>query len=165
MIRKNKLFKRPKKAYESARIKEENVIKEKYGLKNKREIWKTSAKINYFRSRAKILTKADEEERDLFLEKLRSLGLNTNTLSDVLALNIEDLLKRRLPTIVVKKGLATTMRQARQLVTHKKVLVDGNVVNSPSYIVALSDENKISIKVKAKKPKPAASEAPVEAAQ
>ena len=34
------MFARPKKAYEKTRITEENVLVEKYGLKNKREIWK-----------------------------------------------------------------------------------------------------------------------------
>ena len=63
MIRKRKMFARPKKAYEKTRITEENVLVEKYGLKNKREIWKTIAKIKYYRQRAKDLAKKTDEEQ------------------------------------------------------------------------------------------------------
>ena len=153
MIRKNKLFLRPHKMYEAARIKEENQIVEKYGLKNKREIWKSAAKINYYRSRAKALARAPMEEQKNLFGKLTALGIKVNSISDVLALKIENLLDRRLPSIMFKKNLAKTTKQARQMVVHKNVLVNGNVVNTPSYIVPVSEENSITLKVKIKKPK------------
>jgi len=37
-------------------------------------------------------------------------------------------------------------KSARQLIVHKKVLINNNVVNSPSYIVPLELEDKISLK-------------------
>src|SRR3989344_5328961 len=135
MKRKKNRFVKPRKAYESARIAEENVLKEKYALKNKREIWKTIAKMTYFRHRAMALSKASREEQEVFLGKLKELGLKAETLSDILNLKIENLLERRLPTIVFKNGLSTSVRHARQLVVHKKVLVDGSAVNVPSFIV------------------------------
>ena len=46
------------------------------------------------------------------------------------------------------KKLATTSKGARQLITHKKVIVGRNVVDSPSYIVPVELENKISLKTK-----------------
>jgi small subunit ribosomal protein S4 len=153
MIRKGKLFVKPKKKFQKERILEENALLAKYALKNKKEVYKTSSKINYFRTRAKSLVDSNPEEQELFLSKLRSIGLNTITITDVLALKIEDLLERRLPTIVHKKGLSTTPRQARQMVVHKKVLVEGSVVNSPGYIVSVKIEDKITIKKK-KKPSP-----------
>ena len=52
MIRKHKKYLRPRKMYESQRIADENALVEAYGLKNKREIWKTEAKVRYFRTRA-----------------------------------------------------------------------------------------------------------------
>lgn len=152
MIRKNKLFVRPKKLYEKVRISEENKLVEKYGLKNKREIWKTSAKINYYRSRAKALAKASREEQNLFFGKLNALGIKVNSISDVLALKIENLLDRRLPSVVFNRKLSATTRQARQMVVHKNVLINGNVVNTPSYIVPVSEEELISIRA-SKKPK------------
>lgn len=154
MIRKKKLFVRPKKAYEASRIKEENVLLKKYGLKSKREIWKSLAKINYFRSRAKELAKSSMEEQKVLFGKLTALGIKVDSISDVLALKIENLLERRITTIVSKKELAKTPQQARQMVVHKNILIDGKVVNSPSYVVPVTQENLISLKTKTKKTKP-----------
>lgn len=158
MIRKRKLFVRPKKAFEKQRILEENQLLKTYGLKNKHELWKTLAKINYLRRRAMTLSSNPEEQEVLF-NKLKNLGLKINTTSDVLDLKPEDLLKRRLPTIVSKKKLASTVKQARQMVTHKKIQINEAVVNSPSYLVSVSEENAIKLKekkqtkqVKAKEP-------------
>lgn len=153
MIRKKKMFERPRKAYVKSRIDEENKLVEKYGLKNKREIWKTLAKINYFRTRAKSLAKLPLEEQEILFKKLKMIGLKTDTIADVLALNVEALLERRLPTVMARKGLANTPRQARQMVVHKRVLVDKNVINIPSYLVPVSQENLITLKNKVKVPK------------
>lgn len=153
MIRKQKLYSRPRKAYELERMKEENELVKEYGLKNKKEIWKMDAKVDYFRKRAKDLAKASREEQQVLFTKLQNLGLNTNSIADVLALTIQDLLKRRLQTVVAAKGLARTPRQARQLITHKKILVNKALVNSPSYLVPVSEEKSISIKAVAKKAK------------
>lgn len=49
------------------------------------------------------------------------------------------LLEGRLDNIVYRMGLAKTRRQARQLVTHKHVVVNGNVLNIPSYAVKPND--------------------------
>lgn len=146
MIRKNKLYVKPRKAYEKARIEEENILIKKYGLKNKREIWKTLAKVTYFRHQAKALARKSNEEQEVFLGKLRELGLNTQILADVLALKVENLLNRRLQTIIVTKQFAQTPKQARQLVAHKKVLVDGKAINKPSYIVPVKFESTIKVK-------------------
>ncbi|MBS3072069.1 30S ribosomal protein S4 [Candidatus Pacearchaeota archaeon] len=153
MLRKKKLYLRPRKAFEKTRIGEENVLVKKYGLKNKKEVWKTLAKVNYFRRRAKELARSPIEEQEVLFGKLKAIGLKVDSISDVLGLSVEDLLARRLPTIVNKIGLATTPKQARQLVTHKKILVNGNVVNSPSYIVRVAEEKNIFIKIKNKAPK------------
>lgn len=42
--------------------------------------------------------------------------------------------------------MAHTSKAARQLITHKKVLIGGDSINAPSYIVPVEMENKISIK-------------------
>jgi small subunit ribosomal protein S4 len=146
MIRKHKSYVRPKKAYEKSRIEEENKIVEKYGLKNKREIWKTNAKVSYFRRRAKALAKSSNEEQEVLFNKLRNLGLKVNSIADVLALNVENLLERRIQTVLMHKKLANTIRHARQLIVHRKVLVSGDIVTTPSYLVSLSDEHVLSLK-------------------
>ena len=84
--------------------------------------------------------------------------MKTDSIADVLALKIEDLFERRLPTVIFKKKLAATPKQARQMVVHKKVLIDNKIVDSPSYLVSLSEENLISLRQKKAKPKPAAAE-------
>ena len=68
MIRKKKLYVRPRKLYEKGRIKEENILLEKYALKNKREIWKTLAKMNYFKRRARELAQTGEEEQKILFD-------------------------------------------------------------------------------------------------
>jgi small subunit ribosomal protein S4 len=155
MIRKKKIYVRPRKPFEAARIADENVLLKKYGLKNKREVWKTLAKVNYYRRRAKTLAKASNEDQQVFFNKLKNMGLKINSTADVLGLKVEDLLKRRLPSIVVEKGLANTVKHARQMVVHKKIIVGSGVVNSPSYIVSVSEEGSIKIKKKKSKHKQA----------
>ena len=54
-------------------------------------------------------------------------------------------------TVITNKKFATTLKGARQLITHKKVLVNGEIVNSPSYIVPVELENKIVLKPNKKK--------------
>ena len=151
MIRKKKRFVRPKKAFEKIRIKEENEIMQQYALKNKKEIWKTIAKVNYYRRRAKILAKEKLDEQEILFGKLRALGLNIKGIPDVLALSIHDLLRRRLPVIVTKKNLSQSPRHARQMIIHKKVLINGKAINSPSYLVPLNEENQITVKIKMEK--------------
>lgn len=153
MIRKKKLFVRPRKLYIKARISEENSLLRKYGLKNKKEVWKSIAKIKYFRNRAKSLAKSTPEEQKVLFDKLKKIGFKTDTIADVLALNIENLLQRRLPSIIFKKKLASTPKQARQMVVHKKVLINGNVINIPSYIVSLDEEAHITLRQQKKKVK------------
>lgn len=146
MIRKKSRYVKPRKLYIKERIKEENALVSKYGLKNKTEIWKTAAKVNYFRKRAMALAKSSREEQEILFNKLKRIGLKTDTTADVLALKVENLLERRLPVVVFKKGLAKTPQQARQMIVHKKVLIDNKVVNIPSYIVSLEEESLITIK-------------------
>lgn len=165
MIRKHKLFVKPKKAYEKSRIEEENKIVEKYGLKNKREIWKTNAKVNYFRRRAKALARSSYEEQKVLFDKLQNIGLEVNTIAEVLALNVEDLLNRRIQTVLLKKKLANTIRHARQMIVHKKVMIKGDIVNTPGYIISVEEEKTLTLKSGGKKEASAKKEIVKEAAQ
>ncbi len=63
--------------------------------------------------------------------------------------NLLVLLESRLDNIVYRMGFAATRAEARQLVSHKSVLVNGNVVNIPSYHVLPGQV--VSIREKAKK--------------
>ncbi len=148
MRRLRKKWKKPKKPWDKARIEEEAKIIKKYGLKNKREIWKAEAKIDKIRQQAKKLITASSEEQQKFINRLVKLGLvqQDAKLDDVLALTKEKLLDRRLQTIVYKLGLANTPKQARQLIVHGHVFIAGRKVNRPSYHVSIDEEKLISVK-------------------
>ncbi len=153
MKRKHKTYSRPKRPFDKARIQEEGEIKKEFGLKNKREIWKADARIKSIREKAKKLISADESEKRAFFERLKKMGFKVDSISDVLSLDKRDYLKRRLQTVLVNKRMAHTLKGARQLITHKKVLVGENNINSPSYIVQIDLENKITIKPSKEKKK------------
>lgn len=63
--------------------------------------------------------------------------------------NLLCLLESRLDNVVYRMGFAVTRAEARQLVSHKSILVNGCVVNIPSYSVKPGDV--ISVREKAKK--------------
>mgnify|MGYP002640072545 CR=1 FL=1 len=165
--RKRKMFVRPKKLYDKARIDSENGLVREFGLKNKREVWKANLKVSTMRRHAKELIGADMEKQQVFFTKLNKMGLTTTSVADVLALTQKDLLARRLQTFVFKLGLGNSVKQARQLVTHKHVLVNGQIVNSPSFWVSTELEKKIELKIieKKEKEKPVVEEAPEEATE
>lgn len=151
--------KRPRKKYETPshpwqeeRIKHENELMKKYGLKNKREIWKAETQLKKYRNLARsLLAKIGSEEgqhkREIdqlltHLIRMDILDMGA-TLDDVLALHEEDILARRLQTIVYLKGLALTPKQARQLIVHGHIAIGGRKVTAPSYMVGADEENEI----------------------
>jgi small subunit ribosomal protein S4 len=148
-------YEKPKHPWRMERIAQENELCKKYGLKNKKEIWKAKSKIERFRQQARKLLgssgdEAEKEKREL-LSRLNRLGIvETASMEDVLGLSVSDLLERRLQTMVYRKNLANTIDQARQLVTHRHVFVGTNAVNVPAYIVPLDREDKIRINDKMK---------------
>jgi len=151
MKKKHKTYSRPKRPFDKVRLEEEAEIKKEFGLKNKKEIWKAEARIKSMREKAKKLISASPEDQKILFEKLKKIGLNVDSISDVLALTKEDYLKRRLQTIVAIKNISTTLRGARQLITHKKILVNNRIVSVPSYVVPIEFEGKITKRVNKKK--------------
>lgn len=146
--RKHKKYNRPKKLYDKAIIKEENNLITKYGLKNRREVWRADYAIGRIRRIAKTLIAADEDKKNEFIERQKNKGFNVETIADVLALSKEDYLKRRLQSIVVTKKFATTHKQARQFITHKHVLLNGKYIDAPSHLTTLKEESSINIDLK-----------------
>ncbi len=63
--------------------------------------------------------------------------------------NLLQLLEQRLDNVVYRMGFASTRAEARQLVSHKAIMVNGVVVNIPSFNVAAEDV--VSVREKAKK--------------
>lgn len=151
MKRKHKTYSKPKRPFDKIRIEEESKIIKEFGLKNKKEIWKAEALIKSIKEKAKKLISSDLEKQQALFDNLKKRGLNVNSIADILSLDKRDYLKRRLQSVLVNKKLATTSKGARQLITHKKVLIEGNITNSPSYIVPIKLEDKISLKVMKKR--------------
>lgn len=62
--------------------------------------------------------------------------------------NLLNFLESRLDNVVYRMGFASTRAEARQLVSHKAILVNGSLINIPSYQISAGD--KISLREKAK---------------
>ncbi|MFH0861219.1 MAG: 30S ribosomal protein S4 [Candidatus Altiarchaeota archaeon] len=140
----------PTHPWKAERIISENELSKKYGLSNKREVWRAKSTIARFRQQARLLLGSAKEESkkeaEKLIKKLNRMGVTTsNSLEDILTLTVEDLLERRLQTLVFKKGLANTPKQARQLIVHKKVVVGDNIVNVPSYKVSKDEEESVRL--------------------
>ena len=63
--------------------------------------------------------------------------------------NLLQLLETRLDNVVYRMGFGSTRAEARQLVNHKSILVNGQIVNIPSYVVTADDV--ISVREKSRK--------------
>lgn len=155
---------RPLRPFDRVRLEYETELKKEYGFKRKREIWKLQQYFKNLKRRARnILATHDKEEEKALMKKLSRYGLGNGdfTLDDVLNLSLENVCERRLQTIVFKKGLASTLNQARQLVTHRKVIIGDMIVDMPNYLVDVEQEKKI--KLRERKPKAKKEEKKVEA--
>jgi len=121
-----------------------------YGLRNKRELWRHRSMLAKYRRIAISLLRMPMEKRrllqDQLFNKLYKLGLINRdaTIDDVFDLSIEDILERRLQTIVFRMGLAKSFQQARQLITHGHISVNNARLTIPSYIVSRDMESTIS---------------------
>lgn len=121
-----------------------------YGLRNKHELWRHETMLSKFRGIARSLIGKTPEERgrmeEELLTRLKKLGVihETAVLDDVLDLTVEDILERRLQTIVLRKGLAKTFHQARQLITHGHIVIGNRRVTVPSYLVTREEEKQIA---------------------
>lgn len=87
-----------------------------------------------------------DKERQLLFERLIRLGLLSGSprLDDVLSLTLEDVMNRRLQSLVYKKGLARTMKQARQFITHQHITVSGKPITAPGHLVPVGEEDTIT---------------------
>ena len=140
----------PKHPWQASRIAAERPLINEYGLKNKKEIWKAQSLLKKFTHQAKLLStiknEHQERERQQLINRLVKLGLleKGKDREDVLGLNLRKILDRRLQTLIVKKGLAKTAKQARQLIVHGHIIINGQKINVPSYLVSVNEEDKIS---------------------
>ena len=131
------------------RIGADNKLLEEYGLKNMRELWKAQTQLSTLRSNVRDLLSGSLTNTDLLKEQMINrlsrygIASPTATLDQLLDLDANAFLSRRLQSIVFKKGLAKTPKQARQLIVHGFISVGGRRVNRPSYLVSTADERQI----------------------
>lgn len=146
-IKIRKKYSKPAHPWEKSRIEEETAIINKYALANKKEIWKMNSMLKGFKNEAKKLGSLTDEqskkEKDLLLKKLVSMALlkAEDKMESILTTKLEDLIERRLQTIVYRMGLARSMLQARQFIVHRHIKVDNKVITAPSYIVLKKEES------------------------
>ncbi len=149
--------KKQRKKYETPRfpwrtdvLQAELKLLGQYGLRNKHELWRAKTMLSKFRGIARSLLGKSPEEREKLekqlLTKLKRMGIlhETAVLDDVLDLTVEDILERRLQTIVFRKGLAKSIYQARQFITHGHIAIGNKKVRSPGYLVLKEEEDQIA---------------------
>ena len=136
-----KKYARPKKPFDKARIETEKKTKENFGLRRKKEIWRAEGIVRDFRRRARALqAKGNEKDEKALIDKINKLGILAKRLDDVLQIGLDDILSRRLQTIIFKKGLANSIKQARQFITHEHIAIGDKTITSPSYLVKVEEE-------------------------
>jgi small subunit ribosomal protein S4 len=142
----------PSHPWQGQRIIWENEITKKYGLKNKTELWKIQSLLRTIRERARHLQakvrfgdKQAEKEKQELIKRMDNLGLLSSeaTLDDVLGLNLENILTRRLQTLTYMKGFSNGPKQARQFIVHGHIAIKGRRVTVPGYLVKREEEDKI----------------------
>ena len=153
--RHRKKYVTPTHPWDKARLEWEAQLVIKYGLRNKRELWRFQHILRKYRRVARdLLGKINLPGREgelarakaqAVIKKLIKMGVlkENATLDDILNLTVEDFLERRLQTLVYRLGLARTIKQARQLIVHGHIAIDGRRVTVPSYIVDKDEESKI----------------------
>ncbi|MBD3313227.1 30S ribosomal protein S4 [Candidatus Woesearchaeota archaeon] len=140
----------PEHPWNKERIDEERTFMREYSLGNKKEIYKMNSVLKSFKDQAKKLialktAQADAEKKQM-LAKLHRIGLlqETTSLDPILDLGLREILERRLQTQVYKKGLAKTMKQARQFIVHGHIMMGGKKITSPSYIMSTDEEHTLN---------------------
>ncbi len=115
--------------------------------KSKRKLTRANRKVSEYglqlreKQKAKFIYGVLEKPFRNYFEKAERMSGMTGE-------NLMSMLELRLDNVIFRLGLARTRKEARQIVDHKHVLVNGSCVNIPSYLVSAGDT--IEIKEKAK---------------
>lgn len=150
-----KTYDTPSHPWQGERIKAEAEVVREFGLKNKTEVWKAETMLRNLRKQSRELQArlraGDAQakvESEALLNKCARIGIlpvTGGTLNDILVLTDSDILSRRLQTVVYEKGLSSTIRQARQMITHGHIFINGHRVTVPGYIVRREEEASVEL--------------------
>ncbi|QMU54384.1 MAG: 30S ribosomal protein S4 [Nitrosopumilus sp.] len=153
-----RVWKKPKRPLNYELKMEELKTLGTFGLRTKRELWKAHTELSRVRHQARSLLalrqEIREEKEPILMKSLVRIGLVSSeaTLDDVLNLNADDLLSRRLQSIVTKKLGFKTPYQARQAVIHGHIMIGDRKINIPSYTVKVEEEESIHFTPESKIP-------------
>ena len=152
----SKTSEKPKRPFEKERLDSELLLVGKYGLKNKREVWRTQYLLTRIRKAAReLLTLEKDDPRRLFegqalIDRMMRIGVldkKENQLDYVLSLTTQKFMERRLQTIVNSNKYSRSIHQARTLIFQKKIALNkgtrNQIINIPSFVVRKENENKI----------------------
>jgi len=146
-----RVWKKPKRPLNYDLMMDELKTLGTFGLKTKKELWKTQTELSRVRLQARSLLALRQEERQrkepILIQSLSKIGLvdQNSTLDDVLNLQVNDLLARRLQTMAQRKLFFKTPYQARQAIVHGHIMIGDSVVTIPSYVVKTEEETKIRL--------------------
>lgn len=146
-----RVWKKPKRPLNYDLMMDELKTLGTFGLKTKKELWKTQTELSRVRLQARSLLALRQEERErkepILIQSLSKIGLvdQNSTLDDVLNLQVNDLLSRRLQTMAQRKLYFKTPYQARQAIVHGHIMIGDSVVTIPSYVVKTEEEEKIRL--------------------
>ncbi len=142
-----KKYVRSKLMWNAARIDRDHELKEKYGLKNLRELWKTTTEVSRIRRNARevLSNRSTEKVGKEIIARLSRYNIVAKEakIDDLLGITPEAILNRRLQSVVFRNGLARTPKQARQLIAHGFIAINGRKVKSAGYMVLADEEARI----------------------
>jgi small subunit ribosomal protein S4 len=147
--RQRKKYRNPRSAWSRSNLDAELNLVGEYGLRNKKELRRHHFVLLKYRKLARHLLVKTQTERialeNQILNKLISLKMvpENSSLDTILDLSIRNILERRLQTLVFRTGISKTSHQARQLITHGHITIQGKKVTSPSYLVNADEEQDI----------------------
>lgn len=147
-----KKFASPRHPWSKRAIEVEGKLVKEYGLGKKREIYTADAVLKKYKTLAKKLiakkTIQGEIEKQQILARLQRLGLLPvgTDLSNILALETKNVLDRRAQSIVFKRGFARSIKQARQFIVHRHILLGDKEVTSPSKLLTQEEESRLNFK-------------------
>ena len=142
----------PTHPWKAARIEEEHALKDQFGLKKvggMREIWREKSALRRHRNQAmKIIGRVESSEGHYAQEKAnlvdalvrKGLLAKGSSVDDVLQISVEHMLARRLQSVVYYRGLAPSMRAARNMIVHGHISIGDQRMTVPGYKIRRQEE-------------------------